>query len=164
MAVADEPSGSSAGRPARPQGIPINDELIKLGFDSENPFFEIHAEDIDFGITEVQRALFASTYQQPVTLPLLLRQISDSASERFPMLVTCAGSLFEPQEVDQVGKPVGCYNHPDWLTHGHLIKSALDSYPETIWVVAKLTMDAADQEKIELMEVQLIRAMQSPWG
>ena len=134
--------------------------LIGLGFDLNLPMYEILCQAQDLDIELVKRALFDSTYRDPVFLPLHLEEVSGSGPEDFyPMVVHSVSAVFLPHEPDHLGRPVGCYDEPDWLVRGYLVKSAHDPYPEYIAALAYLVMDGTDRSKIEIMNVQLRREM-----
>ena len=136
--------------------------LIRLGFDLNLPMYEILCKEHGLDIELVKRALFESTYRDPVFLPLAIEELTGSGPDEFyAMVVHSVRAVFPGHENDHLGRPVGCYNEPDWLVSGYLVKSAHDPYPEYIAALAFLMMDGTDRSKIEIMNVQLRREMPS---
>lgn len=133
-----------------------SEKCVRLGFQPEVPYYEI--TNVDFGVDLVRKALFEGTYRDSVVVPLKINQIvRGSVDEFFAFVVVSVQAVYEPHERDTHDLPIGCWNHPDWLVRGHLVKSPHDPYPEFIWVIALLIMDGDDRSKIDRIEAQLLR-------
>jgi len=154
MEAEDEQATSPAQE--RRMGSPANDAHVRLGFVPEVPLYEISGAKVRFGIGRVMRALFESTYRDPIALPLEIEDIIGGEGS-FSLIVTSVQQVYPAMEHDHQDMPVGCYNDPEWLVRGHLAKSPHDPYPEFIWVIALIRIDGSDKTKIDTIEVQLIR-------
>jgi hypothetical protein len=154
MEATDQQQGSSAGR----RGVFTTGEaLVALGFMPGVPHYEISSGAVGFDVDLLRKALFETTCHAPVTLPLQIADINDVVGDFLPLIVASVQAIFEPQERDHHGRPVGCYDAPNWLARGHLVKSPHDPCPEFIWIIAYLITDGSDRNRVDRIQVQLIR-------
>jgi hypothetical protein len=104
----DEQSQPFGGR-----GGELAERLKAHGFDPDLPIYEYL--QVRFGITDVARALFSSTYRNPV--PLLLPRDDMLEEEDWELWIRpqLAQASYISSEGD--GFP-GCYEEPDWYLQG----------------------------------------------
>jgi hypothetical protein len=110
----------------------ISDTLKALGFDPGIPVYDL--SKVEFGPDRVKEALFQSTLHRPV----LLHFSEDDADPSTPlgvdlsMVVESVQVYYAPREPRLDGKPIGCWEDPEFYLRGFAYKSGFDPYPEVI--------------------------------
>lgn len=125
----------------KPEGTDTLRELLDLGFTEEYPIFEV---GVDFDKDLLRSALFDNTPTQPVVLPFVVKGSRGEADDRssfewsIHVVVESVKVVFTPKIVHMNDQPLGMYEDPDFYVEGYVLKTAFDSYPESIRVRAYL--------------------------
>jgi hypothetical protein len=144
------------GQPLPPE---LSDRLKECGFDPGIPVYDI--DPLDFDRDQIKRALFDSTYRNPITVTFRSDQDEwkDTPIGRgLEMVVELVRAVYVPCEPFVGSGLFGCYDKPEWYLRGFLYKSGSDPYPEVVRMHAYLEVDGGPEVgKIDRANVQVVR-------
>jgi hypothetical protein len=138
--------------------------LTELGFVPGLPVYEVQnltppeGEPAATPITVdmLKRALFESSYSQPLVVPLLHHDRGPvDLDQPLPMVVELAQAIYEPMRERRDSRAVGCWEYPSWYLRGYLHKSPFDASAETIRMHVFLNTEAGTKTINEYF-VQLV--------
>jgi hypothetical protein len=101
-------------------------------FEAETFFPAIEFSKVPFDLPQVQRALFESTYRNPITLlfPRESAHIIKIATD-ITMTVELAHAIYSEYEGDDETPPPECYDTPEWYLRGVAHFTGPTGEPET---------------------------------
>jgi hypothetical protein len=103
-----------------------------LGFDPGIPVYDF--SKIQFDCDRLKEALFDSTCQHPITLPFLEDDVDPTCpiGVDLAMVAELVQAYYAPHEPRLDGKPIGCWEEPEFYLRGFAYKSGFDPDPEVV--------------------------------
>jgi hypothetical protein len=161
MSTPSSTAGDDTPTPVDTIRSDMSERLVALGFDPGIPVHEV--EDLDFDLDAVKRALFESTYQNPITLPFRFRSDIPPylADLELRMVVSAVQAYYEPYApIVGMSRPLGCWSPPEWYVRGFLYKSGFDPYPEIVQMHVYLRTDGSEST----LHSALVQVVRHPSG
>ena len=126
---------------------PESERLIALGFAEDAPVYSIG--NPHFGLTDVRVALFHSTYQRPITLPLLSGREEGVRLAVIPELIQATHYVTDGA--------IGHSDLPHWYVRGHLPRSGFTPEQSLCTVHMELILARIDDpDQVETVNYQLV--------
>ena len=105
----------------------LDQRFRQLGFDPGLPVYRHRNAFADLSVDHIKAALFDSSYDEPVTVPLFAHEDESGLAQApigadLPMHVLFVQPIWIPAEPLKGVTALGCYEEPDWYLRGLLHK------------------------------------------